>query len=60
MKEKGEKMFLRAKMISKSKGIKVDKAFRGINDKVEDDEKDDTEIELTPPSLIHSVKRNNN
>ena len=40
-------MFLRAKIISKSKGIKVNKAPRGINDKIHDSEKDDDEIELT-------------
>ena len=34
MKEKGEKMFLRAKMISKSKGIKVNKAREALMTKL--------------------------
>ena len=59
MKEKAEKMFLRAKIISKSKGIKVNKAPRGINDKIEDDEKDDTEIDEVELSTSEQWERVN-
>ena len=47
MKEKAEKMSLRPKIVSKPKEIKLNKAPRGINDKIHDSEKDDDEIELT-------------
>ena len=47
MKEKAEKMSLRPKIVSKPKGIKLNRAPRGTNDKIHDSEKDDDEIELT-------------
>ena len=47
MKEKAEKMSLRPQIVSKHKGIKLNKTPRGINEKIHDNEKDDDEIELT-------------
>ena len=47
MKEKAEKMIVKPKIISKPKGMKLNKAPRGNNDKTHDSEKDDDEIELT-------------
>ena len=47
MKENTEKMSHRPKIVSKPKGIKLNKAPRDNNDKIHDSEKDDDKIELT-------------
>ena len=47
MKEKAEKMSFRTKIVANSKGIKLNKAPRGMTDKIHVSEKDDNEIELT-------------
>ena len=55
MKEKAETMSIRPKIVSNPKGIKLNKAPRGINDKIHDSEKDDDEIELTTPEQWERV-----
>ena len=47
MKEKAEKMSFRPKIVANPKGIKLNKAPRGMTDKIHVSEKDDNEIELT-------------